>query len=154
MKKLLSLLVLAALLLSVPADADVDLSGMSFDELIALRDQVNLALWATEEWQEVTVPAGAYTIGKEIPAGYWTIRPVDGKTASVSWGSRFDATGAEIDLWGDFGVFEQITSAADSYAQYNDIRSVSWDLIEGTVLVIGSASVIFTPYTGVNLGFK
>ena len=154
MKKLLSLLVLAALLLSVPASAEFDLSGMSFDELIALREQVNLALWATEEWQEVTVPAGAYTIGKEIPAGYWTIRPVDGKTASVSWGSRFDATGAEVDLWGDFGVFEQITSATDSYAQYNDIRSVSWDLIEGTVLVIGSASVIFTPYTGVSLGFK
>ena len=154
MKKLLSLLVLAALLLSVPADAGVDLSGMSFDELIALREQVNLALWATEEWQEVTVPAGAYTIGKDIPAGYWTIRPVDGKTATVSWGSRFDASGADVDVWGEISMYEQITSPSDSYAKYNDVQSVSWNLLDGTVLVIGSASVIFTPYTGANLGFK
>ena len=56
MKKFLfSFIVLVLLITSAAADP-VDLSGMSFDELVALRDQLNLAIWNSQEWQEVTVP--------------------------------------------------------------------------------------------------
>lgn len=153
MKKLLSLLVLVALFLSVPASADVDLSGMSFDELIALREQVNLALWATEEWQEVTVPAGAYEIGKDIPAGYWTITPIPGEMASISWGPKLEEGGTRVDYMTSYGD-AVLAAKGSAYSDYNDVSSVSWNLTDGSYLVIDMASVIFTPYTGVSLGFK
>ena len=153
MKKLLSLLVLAALLLSVPASADVDLSGMSFNELVALREQVNLALWATEEWQEVTVPAGTYEIGKDIPAGYWTITPVPGEMANISWGPKLEEGGTRVDYMTNYGD-QVIVAEGSPYAEYSTVYSVSWNLTEGSYHVIDMASVIFTPYTGVSLGFK
>ncbi len=55
-----------------------DLQGLSFNELLALREQINLAIWNSNEWQCVEVPAGNYTIGIDIPAGYWTISPIEG----------------------------------------------------------------------------
>ena len=50
-----------------------DLSGLSFDELVLLRDQLNLAIWNSKEWQEVKVPIGVWKIGDDIPVGKWTI---------------------------------------------------------------------------------
>ena len=43
MKKFLALVSLLSLL-AVPVLAEVDLSGMSYDELVALKDQLNLAM--------------------------------------------------------------------------------------------------------------
>ncbi len=53
---------------------EVDLSGMSYEELVVLKDRINLAMWECDEWQEVTVPEGVWTVGEDIPAGHWTIR--------------------------------------------------------------------------------
>lgn len=153
MKKLL-VLCLCSLLLAMPlAHAEIDLSGLSFDELLALKEQINLALWASEEWQEVTVPAGVYEIGVDIPAGHWTIRPVDGHTAYITWGPKLEEGGTEVDIWTRYSS-EQITSPTDSYAKYNNVESASWKLTDGTFIVIENSSVVFTPYAGANLGFK
>ena len=152
MKKLVSLLILCALL-TAPALAEIDLSGMTFEELVDLRAQVDLAIFASDGWQEVTVPAGAYVIGRDIPAGYWTIAPVSGAWADVTWGSRFDASGTDID-WDNKYASEIILSSTASIYRTGDIESVSWELKEGTVLLIEHASVVFTPFAGHNLGFK
>ena len=49
----------AFVLLPVFSLADLpDLSGLSYDELVQLRDQINLAIWNSEEWEEVSVPSG------------------------------------------------------------------------------------------------
>ena len=78
--KRLFILILAALILAGSAAADsIDLSSMSYDELVALREQLNLAIWNCQEWQEVTVPEGTYIIGKDIPAGHWSIRTLADK---------------------------------------------------------------------------
>ena len=126
---------------------------MSFSELLALREQVNAALWASDDWQSVTVPAGIYVIGREIPAGRWTIRPVDGHTANISIGDTLDASKTALDYMGVYG-FEQITSPSASYSQYNTIESVSWDLTDGYYLAIDNASVIFEPYIGPSFSFN
>ena len=144
---------LAALLAMPVAYATVDLSGMSFDELLALKEQINAALWASDEWQEVTVPAGVYEIGRDIPAGHWTIRPVDGDTAMVYWGSTLDQPKTNI-AGGAVLAYEQITSPSDSYAAHNNIEFVSWDLTGGSFVVIKDSAVVFSPFAGLDLGFK
>jgi len=131
--------------------ADVDLSGMSFDELVALKSHIDLALMSSDEWQEVSVPAGLYRIGEDIPAGKWTIRPSDGHTAEVYYGVGLKDGGSRID---DRYSFEQITSPTDSYAEYNDIEFVNWTLEDGAYIMIESSSVVFTPFSGNAFSFK
>ena len=75
MKRFAALLLVAILMLAGSAAADpIDLSGLSFEQLVALRDQLNLAIWNSQEWKEVTVPAGVWKIGEDIPAGHWSFR--------------------------------------------------------------------------------
>lgn len=131
--------------------ADVDLSGMSFDELVALRNQIDQALLASDGWQEVSVPAGVYHIGEDIPAGKWTIRPADGQTTEVYYGAGLKNGGSSID---DVYDVVQITSPDDSYAEYNDVASVSWTLEDGSYIKVESSSVVFTPFSGNAFSFK
>ena len=74
MKKLAIVLIVACLLCSV-AVAD-DLSSMSFDELISLRNKLNTEIMSRPEWKEVGVPSGIWTVGVDIPAGIYSITPV------------------------------------------------------------------------------
>lgn len=73
MKKLL---ILALVLFLVPAAVHAelaDLSAMSFDDLLTLRDAVNAEIKSRPEWKEVIVPAGEWVIGEDIPAGYYSL---------------------------------------------------------------------------------
>lgn len=71
-KRIIAAVALAACL-AAPALADIDLSGLSFEELLELQKQVTTALWASDGWQEVTVPTGIYEVGTDIPAGRWNV---------------------------------------------------------------------------------
>ena len=76
MKKVV-MLVLALVLVGVVASAEVDLSGMTYEELVELRDQLDKTIWAMDEWEYVQVPGGDYDVGVDIPAGRWTLVGVD-----------------------------------------------------------------------------
>lgn len=140
MKRILAL-TLVLLMCAASALAEIDLSGMTWDELVALERQVQMAMWASDEWQEVEVPIGAYEVGVDIPEGYWTIS-TDG-IAMVRWGSSLDEYNVNIDFK------DYINSSA-----LDEETSVSWQLKSGTFIVVDFGSVIFTPYTGSSLGFK
>lgn len=154
MKKLLSLFLTALLFCSSAAADPVDLSGMSFDELVALRDQLNLAIWNSQEWQEVTVPAGVWIVGQDIPAGHWSIRVAAKK--DFFYVSCFDALN-EIEQRPASGArLVQQKIASPGYSAFGEINPESADLIleDGWFFKCGG-SVIFTPYTGKpDLGFK
>lgn len=77
MKKLCALILALILFSSAALAESIDLSGMSFDELLDLQARVNDALWAADGWKHVKIPAGYYEVGVEIPAGRWTISPAD-----------------------------------------------------------------------------
>jgi hypothetical protein len=77
MKRIIIVILLAVLLVPAAAEEDIDLSGLSFDELAALRDRCQLEMFQREEWQEVTVPQGLWEVGVHIPAGTWVIRCAD-----------------------------------------------------------------------------
>lgn len=157
MKKLVAvgLALIMVFTVSVVFAEGIDLSGMTIEELAQLKDRCQMEIMKSDKWQEVTVPAGFYQIGKEIPAGHWTIKPVKGDTAIVKWGTAIDDSGADIDIWNSkFAHTEQITSPTDSYAKYNNVESVSWDLKEGEYIKIEDSAVVFSPYAGVSFSFK
>ena len=85
MKRFFSALLVITLLLGVSsAIADgIDLSQLSIDELVALKDKINLAIWNSQEWQEVKVPQGVWKVGEDIPAGHWSIEACPGGWANI-----------------------------------------------------------------------
>lgn len=146
MKKLVLLASIAIMLIlfslvpvTLAETQDIDLSKMSYAELVALKDKINLAIWNSQEWQEVTVPVGVYQIGVDIPAGYWTISPLKGMYVGISLGYTLDKT---------------LTYITDAYPNTYTASSVSWYLEEGYI-EIWDAPAIFTPYAGKpDFGFK
>ena len=152
MKKLLSFF-LAALLFCFAAIADpVDLSGMSFEELVALRDQLNLAIWNSQEWQEVTVPAGVWQVGQDIPAGHWSIEPMDKSFTHVTYCEKLDETGKKFSR---SGKHETCLIISKTHEQHNDgLNAVDFDMADGWFFY-NEAAVTFTPYAGKpDLDFK
>ena len=156
MKRFLSVFLLLSLLIGSAAAGPVDLSGLSFDELVQLRDQLNLAIWNSQEWQEVEVPAGVWEVGKDIPAGHWTITIVDNTTGNVCYTDRLDEFGKGPGS-GWLGIIENLNSYRKkdgSYYYPAEPRSLDLEMKAGMFL-INSAPMIFTPYAGKpDLGFK
>ena len=135
------------------AEVNVDLSELSFEELIDLREAINLALWNTEEWQEVIVPKGVYEIGVDIPAGTWSITAYDGQMIIVTLGNSYDNDKRQMS---DYVEMESVYSPnAKTYDEGTDITRIDLELHEGQYLDIKMASAVFTPFIGKqDLGFK
>lgn len=151
MKKLLSLiLVLLVFVSSAVAETMIDLSGMTIDELVALKDQINLAIWNSDEWQEITVPQGVWLVGEDIPAGHWSISCADGYSTGIVLGTKLDETGHDIDVWNsDFYYGDSVKNPNNKVFNANtDKTTIDFDLKDGTYVIISNASAIFTPYSG------
>lgn len=129
-------------LLSVSSAEDIDLTSFSWDELIALSTKINTELISRPEFKQVKVPAGTYKVGQDIPAGKWTITSTDG-ACDVYWGEKLDKYGVSI-------PFSETIGHLDSWGSE---KSVTWDLIENTYIVIKINPVTFKPYIPLNLGF-
>ena len=69
MKKLIALVLVILSLIPMVAFADVELGGMSFDELVSLNGKLLKEIVSRPEFKEVTVPTGSYKVGEDIPAG-------------------------------------------------------------------------------------
>lgn len=156
MKKICSLLLILSLIIPVVALADIDLSGLSFNELLVLREQIAQELTTRPEWKEVTVPIGVWKVGEDIPAGHWTVSAVDGGISMVVIGTALDITGYEIDSWNsDFYFWKQIESA--NYHSFNPISSISsfdFTFMDGYYLIVSNGPAVFSPYIGKpSLGF-
>ena len=138
MKKLLTVLIVLALLGAAALAEQIDLSGMSYEDLLALRQQVDAAIWASDGWQEVEVPAGVYTIGEDIPTGRWSVSPTGVVAAITLYPDKSDYTGQTYNI---------LTTAAIMEGE-----SFTLDASEGNCLEIGG-TVVFRPYVSAALGF-
>lgn len=153
MKRILSLALALILVLAIPvvSFADIDLSGMSFDELVALKDQINLAIWQSEDWQQVEVPQGVYQIGVDIPAGKWTITPKADATTYIKVGDETTNGGTEVKM--KFGEVVWDTGAM-MYKEGN-LTEYTIELEDGQYLQVDNGIAVFSPYSGKpTLGFK
>ncbi len=159
MRKIYALILAAVIILAIPTVAfatsgklDIDLSKLSYDELVELKDQINLAIWQSEEWEEVEVPQGVWEVGKDIPEGKWTIKASDGNDCFVYVGPKTKNGGADV----DWKVHSRIVSEKSPY--YDASKYVCEWIIElknGQFVEIDSASAVFTTYAGKpSLGFK
>lgn len=145
------------LLVCCSAYAEVDLSGMSYDELVALKDQINLAIWNSEEWQEVEIPQGIWIVGEDIPVGMWTVKCSDKSSSTYfSWGDTLNESGTGVDIWGKCdNVF--IYNPNDKYYDEGDLTEYTFNAEEGLYVVVDNSlgPAVFTPYAGKpSLGFK
>lgn len=139
MKKVLAIVLLLTLCIFASAES-IDLSGMSYDELLELRQAVELAIWNSDGWQEVDVPAGIYVIGEDIPEGRWTVKPNGSLSSITVYPNKSDYT----DQTYDYIAMEMIQKD----------ESFNLEVNSGNCLEISGGALIFTPYVSAGLGFK
>jgi len=155
MKKLIALILVVCMTASFAAAEDIDLSGLSFDQLVELKEKIILAMWNSHEWQEVKVPVGIYEVGKDIPAGKWTVRCA-GDFTFLDYGNELKPGGNDI----VFGCerYGNATITNPEYTRYDenkDMVEFSFSVQDGDYIKIDRSALIFTPYTGTpDLGFK
>lgn len=154
MKKMISIIISFVMILSLPfiGYAEIDLSGMSFDELVALKDQINLAIWNSEEWQEVEVPQGVWEVGSDIPVGKWEIKALPNSNTYIKVGKEVRDGGTDVKS----KTSEEIRDPG--YRHYDANKDVtSWviELEDGDYLQVDFGPAVFMPYSGKpSLGFK
>lgn len=152
MKKAIAIVIALILAMTACASAeDIDLSGMSFDELLALQNQILAAMWASDEWQEVTVPVGVYVVGEDIPAGKWTIKAMPKTRSRVVHGTSL-LSGGDVSSW--YGADAYIEGTEYWGYSEGEATEINWVLEEGEYFQVHDAAVIFTPFVGSKLGFK
>ena len=134
MKKFL-LLLLAGLLIVSSAFAD-DLSSMTIDELRQLQNEINAEIRSRPEWKEVEVPSGTWVVGKDIPAGEYSIKMgKEGFYVSVKRPNKYGTT--------DLIVNQGITS--------DDAMVGRVDLQNNDIVEVKHGKAVFAP--AVSLGF-
>ena len=138
MKKTLSLCLFVVILLSSVAAvaSDMDLSALSYDELVDLKIKVTTEVMSRPETKSVSVPIGIYEIGVHIPAGEYSLKLDDGHFANIT------------------------ISISDDFSDYrNRIDSTMVDekgvgrmiLKDGQFVQVEHGSIFFSAFTG--LGF-
>ena len=134
MKKLITIILILALLLPAAALADLpDISVLTMDELIELNRQIQLKLFSEKLIDGITVPSGVYTVGVDIPEGTYKIvyhMPFD--TAFCSFFLREAEGGVYATQLG----FGSSTEIGKIYLKNNAYVSID------------GGSVVFYPYVG------
>lgn len=135
MRRLFALILVVLMMFCSAASAEgIDLTAMSFEELIALRQEIDLLIFASDEYKNVSVPAGEYVIGEDIPAGTYTL----------------DSDGmAMISVYSDASKNIMGMVAAHTVGNGETVGKI--ELKEGNVVEIQFTSIIFKTYAG--LGF-
>lgn len=159
MKKLLSVFLSVVLILSLflcSASANEAnqrkwrkrLSTLDQEELLDVLSAASSVLLSKSEWESVTVPAGFYVVGEDIPAGHWSISFAPGEYAFIEYFYKTDATGKKpADLFNDY-YYEGISDPASAMGSVYASREIDLDLKEGWHVVVTYGSLVFKPYTG------
>lgn len=137
------------LLIPKGQDSTQNLSNLSYSQLVALKNQINLAIWKSDEWQEVTVPQGTWKVGEDIPAGKWSVKCATGANMTqIDWGEKLSSNGEDIAWSGRYSIYntvynENMYSEADRY-----IYVYRFEVKDGDYIKISDGSAVFMPYIG------
>ena len=158
MKKFTCMLLLAVLMscLLLPACAEeIDLTTLTWEELLELKTAITLEQLTRDEWEEVEVPQGVYKVGEDIPAGKWTVRCTRGNHLTISWGQYLDDDGHDIDYFKGINDAKNIKNLNGRLYDEGDATEYTFDAVDGYYIVIEYSSATFTPFAGKpDLGFK
>jgi len=95
MKRLVTFIVLL-LFVPVVSFADVpDISLLTLEELLVLRDNVNAAIMNSSDYQEIELPVGLWTVGIDFPAGTWLVTPLDDQYLNLWYGDVLNESGTD-----------------------------------------------------------
>ena len=135
--------------------ADVDISGLTYDELVNLVNEAQMLIMKSDKWQEVEVPEGTYLIGTDIPAGKWTISCNEHYYVELEVGYKIKPNGS-VDMLADMDNYMYSSLYGQKYSLYNegDTSFITWDLKEGQYIRISKGSAYFTPFKGNSFKFK
>lgn len=132
---LMVVLMIFGLLGAALAEAiSVDPATATLEELIAARTAIERAIMSRDDYKEVTVPAGTYAVGDQIPAGEYTVAS--------------KAVLALVTVYGEGGKEAFDLDGMYTLSGSEDIGRLV--LEDGQTIEI-TGSVVFTPYAG--LGF-
>lgn len=135
MKKFVASVLTLLLLLSTVALAEIDISSLSFDELLALNTQVQLALFKEKSMIDgVEVPAGTYVVGEDIPSGSYKVE--------CTGGAYSMAMLTVNEKNGGLGTMHTLSPLTGSAVIGKLV------LTEGQTIEITGGSLSFTTYTG------
>lgn len=131
------------------------LEGLTYDELIVLKDQINPAIWNSYNWDRVLVPYGMYEVGVDIPAGRWDIEAPEASSVYISYGKEIDDESMDTKL--AYGAWNK-TVYSEHYAFYDegDLTKTDIDAASGFYIdIYSSVYAWFSPHkAGGGLGFK
>lgn len=157
MKKIICAILSLAIVMALSAAAfadGIDLSALTWEELLELKAAITLEQWSRDEWEEVEVPQGVYKVGEDIPAGKWTVTCKYGTSSTISWCEKLDSTGHDVDIWGLYDM-ANVKNPNHKWTDKNDRLEYTFDAIEGHYIIIDIGTATFAPYTGTqDLGFK
>lgn len=156
MKRVIVLAVVLMLVGAIAMSEGIDLAGMSYDELVALREQINLAIWKSEEWEEVTVPQGTWSVGEDIPSGHWTVEAYPGSTTLIKIGDTLQDNGKDVMSYTQRFFDAYIVSPTyKNYKNGEDKTTIDFEFLDGDYVQIKSGSAVFKLFSGKpDLGFK
>lgn len=140
MKKLIVWLLAAALLLGCACAEALDFSRMSDDEVMAVYDAAKqeLAERGLIAGTERTLREGKYIIGKDIPAGDYTITCIG--TAGESYGDAYGSLGGMMDMLDD-------ESDTDWSSFYGSLGGMMGDYMDMTAEIIGDYGDVLRSYS-------
>lgn len=160
MKKIFAVVLIVSMLLSFAIADGIDLSGLSFSELSDLRDRCQAEMMTRDEWQEVVVPQGIWEVGTQIPAGKWVVKCYDSgrddyllKECWLNIGVGKPDQGW---YWAENEKYNIQIYNPNSYRYSGEVTEFVIELEAGDYVSIHPQynKVVFSPYTGINLGFK
>lgn len=130
-------------------DATGGFDGLTYEALIARKSQINLAIWKSEEWQEVKVLQGVWKVGEDIPAGHWTLKCAEGASyCTINWGEKLDSSGDGIAYSGRYSTYNKIYNPNRYTNSDNYSYQYSFKVQDGDYIIIEDGSVVFMPYVG------
>lgn len=149
MKKLLCFLLALLILIHAAAAADENRFAFnSLEELYQIRAELNSEIMSRYSWEEVTVPAGFYVVGEDIPAGHWTISFSPGTYAQIEYFKETDETGKRVrDSFVNY-YYETLCDPENEMSAYAKIQEIDLELKNGYYFVVYTNPVVFKPYTG------
>ena len=150
MKRLI-VLIIALVLFTLPALAEIDLSALSFDELRQLQTEISKELTTRPEWKSVPVPPGLYKVGLDIPAGEWSITCGESMYyyVKIECGTELNETRTNIKM--PFLFMEMICQPGTSEGK--NPESITAVLSDGQYIHIDYGQAVFSPPERVDLGF-
>lgn len=137
MKKLITLLLILALLLPAAALADLpDISGLSADELIELNHRIQLRLFSEQLVNGVLINPGQYVVGEDLPAGSYRAEAIlPSNTFTIGLACVYNPD----DLFSE-------TSGSITGEGYTSIGKIIME--EGQIFIVDTYSIMLYPYTG------